>query len=231
LKEVIRALATGGSMTHIPFRGSKLTQVLKDSFVGENSRCCMVACISPDIGNCEQTLNTLRYADRVKERNPESGVLSSSCQQATRMAQKVASRSGHQQQQQEENLECSFPQKFDDEDDRSQTLRNGQNSRDQASAQINSSRQNSANDVSPKGASEQRKKVGEALLQEHNKVMSTWLDMVRHEMIVVNEVDADRDRLDDYLDQLQNFQFAHLGLIKKLRKVSAFSPACCFSLI
>jgi kinesin family member 2/24 len=27
LKEVIRALATGGSMTHIPFRGSKLTQV------------------------------------------------------------------------------------------------------------------------------------------------------------------------------------------------------------
>ena len=46
LKEVIRALATGGSMTHIPFRGSKLTQVLKDSFVGENSRCCMIACIS-----------------------------------------------------------------------------------------------------------------------------------------------------------------------------------------
>lgn len=84
LKEVIRALATGGSMTHIPFRGSKLTQVLKDSFVGENSRCCMVACISPDIENCEQTLNTLRYADRVKERNPESGALSTSCEQPTK---------------------------------------------------------------------------------------------------------------------------------------------------
>jgi kinesin family protein 2/24 len=92
LKEVIRALATGGSLTHIPFRGSKLTQVLKDSFVGENARCCMIACISPDIGNCEQTLNTLRYADRVKERNPENGALASSCEQPTRvvdMAQDV----------------------------------------------------------------------------------------------------------------------------------------------
>ena len=62
-------------MVHVPFRGSKLTQVLKESFVGENSRCLMIACIAPDMDNCEQTLNTLRYADRVKERNPETGAL------------------------------------------------------------------------------------------------------------------------------------------------------------
>lgn len=48
-------------------RGSKLTQVLKDSFVGENTRTCMVACVSPAYSNSEHTLNTLRYADRVKE--------------------------------------------------------------------------------------------------------------------------------------------------------------------
>ena len=76
LKEVIRALATGDSMSHIPFRGSKLTQVLKESFVGKNSRSVMVACIAPNISNCEHTLNTLRYADRVKERNAETGNLS-----------------------------------------------------------------------------------------------------------------------------------------------------------
>jgi kinesin family protein 2/24 len=64
-------------MAHIPFRGSKLTQVLKESFVGKNSRSVMVACIAPNISNCEHTLNTLRYADRVKERNPETGNLSS----------------------------------------------------------------------------------------------------------------------------------------------------------
>lgn len=62
-------------MVHVPFRGSKLTQVLKESFVGENNRSLMIACIAPDMDNCEQTLNTLRYAHRVKERNPETGDL------------------------------------------------------------------------------------------------------------------------------------------------------------
>lgn len=83
LKEVIRALATGGSMAHIPFRGSKLTQVLKESFVGKNSRTVMVACIAPNMGNCEHTLNTLRYADRVKERNAETGKLAAGVQSSS----------------------------------------------------------------------------------------------------------------------------------------------------
>jgi hypothetical protein len=65
LKEVIRSLER--KQGHTPFRGSKLTQVLKDSFVGEKTRTCMVACVSPSHANCEHTLNTLRYADRVKE--------------------------------------------------------------------------------------------------------------------------------------------------------------------
>ncbi|XP_018327136.1 kinesin-like protein Klp10A isoform X2 [Agrilus planipennis] len=65
LKECIRALGRKGS--HCPFRGSKLTQVLRDSFIGERSRTCMIALISPGVTSCEHTLNTLRYADRVKE--------------------------------------------------------------------------------------------------------------------------------------------------------------------
>ena len=65
LKEVIRSLERKHG--HTPFRGSKLTQVLKDSFIGEKSRTCMIACVSPSHSNCEHTLNTLRYADRVKE--------------------------------------------------------------------------------------------------------------------------------------------------------------------
>ncbi|XP_024980194.1 kinesin-like protein KIN-13B [Cynara cardunculus var. scolymus] len=63
LKECIRALDNDHG--HIPFRGSKLTEVLRDSFVG-NSRTVMISCISPNSGSCEHTLNTLRYADRVK---------------------------------------------------------------------------------------------------------------------------------------------------------------------
>ena len=64
LKECIRALDL--DKKHTPFRGSKLTQVLKDSFVG-NSKTTMIANVSPANSSCEHTLNTLRYADRVKE--------------------------------------------------------------------------------------------------------------------------------------------------------------------
>ncbi|XP_063899789.1 kinesin-like protein Klp10A isoform X2 [Helicoverpa armigera] len=66
LKECIRALGMKGQ-NHLPFRVSKLTQVLRDSFIGDKSRTCMIAMISPALSSCEHSLNTLRYADRVKE--------------------------------------------------------------------------------------------------------------------------------------------------------------------
>lgn len=69
LKECIRALDQVSR--HTPFRQSKLTQVLKDSFIG-NSKTCMIATISPSSTNSEHTLNTLRYADRVKELKSEA---------------------------------------------------------------------------------------------------------------------------------------------------------------
>ncbi|KRF97808.1 uncharacterized protein Dwil_GK19553, isoform B [Drosophila willistoni] len=66
LKECIRALSRGSG--HLPFRGSKLTQVLRDSFVGgKRNKTCMIAMIAPGLTSVEHTLNTLRYADRVKE--------------------------------------------------------------------------------------------------------------------------------------------------------------------
>lgn len=89
LKEVIRSLDKKHG--HTPFRGSKLTQVLKDSFVGDNTRTCMIACVSPSHGNCEHTLNTLRYADRVKE-HQSSNVASASPQSIEGIAAPDASR-------------------------------------------------------------------------------------------------------------------------------------------
>ncbi|XP_054889813.1 kinesin-like protein KIF2C isoform X1 [Poeciliopsis prolifica] len=72
LKECIRSL--GKNSDHIPFRMSTLTKVLRDSFIGEKSRTCMIAMVSPGMASCEYTMNTLRYADRVKELNANSKV-------------------------------------------------------------------------------------------------------------------------------------------------------------
>lgn len=71
LKECIRAMDK--RKDHTPFRGSKLTQVLKASFMGKNCRTVMIANISPSSSNVEHTLNTLRYSDRVREIRKERG--------------------------------------------------------------------------------------------------------------------------------------------------------------
>ncbi|XP_076756124.1 kinesin-like protein KIF12 isoform X3 [Xylocopa sonorina] len=51
---------------HIPYRDSKLTKLLADSLAG-NGVTLMIACVSPVRSNASETLNTLRYAARVKK--------------------------------------------------------------------------------------------------------------------------------------------------------------------
>jgi kinesin family protein 2/24 len=65
LKECIRASVRKAA--HIPFRESKLTYVLRDTFIGKKSKTCMLATIRPGMSSCAYSLNTLRYADRIKE--------------------------------------------------------------------------------------------------------------------------------------------------------------------
>lgn len=63
LGNCINALATGCSF--VPYRDSKLTRLLKDS-LGGNCRTVMMANISPSHFTYEDTLNTLKYANRAK---------------------------------------------------------------------------------------------------------------------------------------------------------------------
>lgn len=67
LKDCIRnrALYTGEKHVHIPFRQSKLTLILKDSFelaVRRQTKTAVIACVSPLLRDVRHTLNTLRYA-------------------------------------------------------------------------------------------------------------------------------------------------------------------------
>eukprot|EP00514_Thraustochytrium_sp_LLF1b_P012413 CAMPEP_0184554888 /NCGR_PEP_ID=MMETSP0199_2-20130426/36238_1 /TAXON_ID=1112570 /ORGANISM="Thraustochytrium sp., Strain LLF1b" /LENGTH=1198 /DNA_ID=CAMNT_0026951077 /DNA_START=241 /DNA_END=3837 /DNA_ORIENTATION=+ len=50
---------------HIPYRDSKLTRILQDS-LGGNSRTLMIACVSPADVNFEETMNTIKYANRTR---------------------------------------------------------------------------------------------------------------------------------------------------------------------
>lgn len=64
LGNVISSLVDGKS-SHVPYRDSKLTRLLQDS-LGGNAKTIMVANVGPADYNYEETLVTLRYANRAK---------------------------------------------------------------------------------------------------------------------------------------------------------------------
>lgn len=49
----------------VPYRDSKLTRILKDS-LGGNSKTIMINCVAPASSYFEETINTLKYANRAK---------------------------------------------------------------------------------------------------------------------------------------------------------------------
>ena len=67
LGNVIEALVANasGKARHIPYRDSKLTRLLSDS-LGGNTKTIMIAAVSPADYNFDETLSTLRYANRAK---------------------------------------------------------------------------------------------------------------------------------------------------------------------
>lgn len=242
LKEVIRALATGDSMTHIPFRGSKLTQVLKESFVGKNSRTVMVACVAPNMTNCEHTLNTLRYADRVKERNAESGRLTDSVMKASN----IPTKSNRDDSLPEVNLSNQF-QDNDDEDNNGEDVDNYDNwlsdfDKDDDSAfddyddgfdELNEVLKSPVStkldgeyffgDGKKKWNNENaptmtKKEAAAPLIQAHRSIMTEMLGMVKQEMTLVNCADADRELIDEYLNELETIQDHQLTMIAALRE-------------
>jgi hypothetical protein len=69
LGNVINALveqAKGKKGAFVPYRNSKLTRVLQES-LGGNSVTVMIAALSPALVNFEETLSTLKYANRAKD--------------------------------------------------------------------------------------------------------------------------------------------------------------------
>ncbi|VUC22539.1 unnamed protein product [Clonostachys rosea] len=65
LGSCINALCDRRLKTHVPYRNSKLTRLLKFS-LGGNCKTVMIVCVSPSSAHYDETQNTLRYANRAK---------------------------------------------------------------------------------------------------------------------------------------------------------------------
>ncbi|OJT12017.1 Kinesin-like protein KIF21A [Trametes pubescens] len=59
------ARAKSHTASYIPYRDSKLTRLLQDS-LGGNAHTLMIACVSPAEWNANETVNTLKYANRAR---------------------------------------------------------------------------------------------------------------------------------------------------------------------
>ncbi|KAJ0816111.1 putative plus-end-directed kinesin ATPase [Helianthus annuus] len=64
LKRVVESIANGDS--HVPFRDSKLTMLLQDSFEDDKSKILMILCASPDPKEMHKTISTLEYGAKAK---------------------------------------------------------------------------------------------------------------------------------------------------------------------
>lgn len=101
LGNVISALVDGKAK-HIPYRDSKLTRLLQDS-LGGNTKTLMIACISPADNNYDETLSTLRYANRAKNiknkpkinEDPKEALLRQYQEEILQLRQLVQEQIGH----------------------------------------------------------------------------------------------------------------------------------------
>jgi hypothetical protein len=55
-----------GKEAHVPYRDSKLTRLLQDS-LGGNAKTVLIATISPSRANADESISTLKFADRAKQ--------------------------------------------------------------------------------------------------------------------------------------------------------------------
>lgn len=220
LKECIRAL--DNDQGHIPFRGSKLTEVLRDSFVG-NSRTVMISCVSPNAGSCEHTLNTLRYADRVKslsKSNSKRDVLSSTTNLKESTTQPLSSimppsstfedeagDSWLEQTEKDEYEEDFYEQEkpslknlkaeslnFVTSDDKTKRGNGQAKWKEPPKSEITYS--NSDDDL------DALLKEEEDLVNAHRRQVEETMDLVREEMNLLVEADQPGNQLDDYISKL-----------------------------
>ncbi|KAK7344036.1 hypothetical protein VNO77_13250 [Canavalia gladiata] len=90
LKRVVESIANGDS--HVPFRDSKLTMLLQDSFEDDKSKILMILCASPDPKEIHKTISTLEYGAKAKciVRGPHTPVKDDDSSSAVILGSRIA---------------------------------------------------------------------------------------------------------------------------------------------
>ena len=240
LKECIRALDQ--EKRHTPFRGSKLTQVLKDSFLG-NCRTVMIANVSPGLQSCEHTLNTLRYGDRVKElkKGDKQEKKEDKLANALMLPRQNANVIRYNLEENEEALPPPKPIKS--EEDSSRLLFKKVNKEENKfKSKIGSgiaskpmtqnpyiipskNTEKQKNNVNIDELSEKHEQLigvilaeEEDLINSHRKMIDEMVDMIKHQMGLLSEVDKPGSDVDNYVRELDTVLSIKEDLIKGIRE-------------
>ncbi|XP_042181979.1 kinesin-like protein KIF3A isoform X3 [Oncorhynchus tshawytscha] len=220
LGNVISALVDGKS-THVPYRNSKLTRLLQDS-LGGNSKTMMCANIGPADYNYDETISTLRYANRAKNIKNKARINEDPKDALLRQFQKEIEELRKKLQEGEEisGSEGSGSEEMDEGDDEGREGRRKRRGSGSSISSSDSSIEAQTTEEKPKAQTKDRgkkKKVSpdkmvemQAKIEEERKELEATLDMEEEER---NKVRAELEKREK--DLLKAQQEHHL-LLEKL---------------
>ncbi|XP_009462621.1 PREDICTED: kinesin-like protein KIF3A isoform X1 [Nipponia nippon] len=221
LGNVISALVDGKS-THVPYRNSKLTRLLQDS-LGGNSKTMMCANIGPADYNYDETISTLRYANRAKNiknkarinEDPKDALLRQFQKEIEELKKKL-----------EEGEEISGSETSDseeeDEDDDGEIGEDGEKRKKRRGSSSSSSSDSTCsviekpldksftNQAGKKKVSPDKMVEMQAKIEEERKALETKLDMEEEER---NKAKAELEKREKDLLKAQQ---EHQSLLEKL---------------
>ncbi|XP_042181980.1 kinesin-like protein KIF3A isoform X4 [Oncorhynchus tshawytscha] len=217
LGNVISALVDGKS-THVPYRNSKLTRLLQDS-LGGNSKTMMCANIGPADYNYDETISTLRYANRAKNIKNKARINEDPKDALLRQFQKEIEELRKKLQEGEEisGSEGSGSEEMDEGDDEGREGRRKRRGSGSSISSSDSSIEAQTTEEKPKAQTRKKKKVSpdkmvemQAKIEEERKELEATLDMEEEER---NKVRAELEKREK--DLLKAQQEHHL-LLEKL---------------
>uniref|UniRef100_A0A8D1TQD5 Kinesin-like protein n=1 Tax=Sus scrofa TaxID=9823 RepID=A0A8D1TQD5_PIG len=196
LGNVISALVDGKS-THVPYRNSKLTRLLQDS-LGGNSKTMMCANIGPADYNYDETISTLRYANRAKNIKNKARINEDPKDALLRQFQKEIEELKKKLEEGEEISGSDISGSEEEEDEEGEVGEDGEK-RKKRRAQIGKKK------VSPDKMVEMQAKI-----DEERKALETKLDMEEEER---NKARAELEKREKDLLKAQQ---EHQSLLEKL---------------